>query len=133
MYICIHCGYYSKNIMDFRYLKKDGMYSNKLFQCPNCESVFKESTLKMDATVEEWAKLLYLRIRCYKRDEYFDKIVWEDLKKHLKELGIASRFWDAWKETKEYYQDVSMYTLNNDLTELESRIRVKTKIQSVLV
>jgi len=132
MFICIHCGFYSKNIMDFRYIKKDGMYSDKLFKCSSCGSIFKESTLKMNLTVEEWAKLLYLRIRCYQRDEYFDKIKWEDLKRNLKELGSATKFWDSWKETKEYYQDVSTTLMLNDLIELESGIKIKTKVQSVL-
>lgn len=118
--------------MSFRYIKKDGTYSKKIFKCPNCESIFKESTLKMNLTVEDWAKLLYLRIRCYQRDEYFDKIKWDDLKRNLKELGSAQKFWDSWKDTKAYYQDISTHLMLNDLIELETGVMIETKIQSVL-
>ena len=107
MLICIYCGHYEDNIIGFRYTIKDGTYSRKSVQCPECKMIMRKDTLLMDITVNEWARYLYYNIRLYKRDNYFEKIKWDSLKKNLNDMGIAKDFWDELKLVKEECEGIS--------------------------
>lgn len=134
MLICIYCGHDEENIIGFRHISKDGIYSKKTVQCPNCKIIMRKDTLLMDISVEEWARYLYYNIRLYKRDKYFEKIKWESLKKNLNALGISKQFWEEWKKVKEECEGVNdmMYYLDKSLA-ISSKAKTKAIKQVKLI
>lgn len=130
MFICVYCAFYSHEIIDFRFKKKDGIYSTKMFKCPNCNAVMKENTIKMNMSVSQWVEYLYLNIRV--TDGYFKKVKWEEYFEHLKNLGISKPFWDYWKVYKSMCEGKSKLQLFNELMVLTDKVEYKPVKQSKL-
>jgi hypothetical protein len=108
-YVCIFCGYHSQNILDFRLTTTKGFISRKMFVCPICKQVMKGTTLKRKMDAGEWAKYLYICIRLYKRDNYYDRISFPSLMKNVRALGIGSIFWEEWKNIKEEFKERTIH------------------------
>lgn len=132
MYVCVYCGYHSENIVDFRFKLKSGIYSTQTFQCPNCKRKILGKTLKSNLTVKQLAYFIYMRIRIFKRDNYFEKIHWEELKKNLYHMGIANDFWNAWGEVKTKYKGKDIHIIEKDYDELVKNIYQEKYKQKLL-
>lgn len=88
---CLHSG----NIMVFEFQtpkgKKSGMY-----KCPECHNRMRAESLMQSQTAEEFAKWVFE----YSADGFWQKTNFYTFNKRLKELGIATPFWNRYKELK---------------------------------
>ena len=128
-YVCIFCGYHHKNLLKFRTTTTKGIYSRKTFVCPDCKQTMRERTIKSKFNSTEWARYIYLSIRCYnERDkEYFHRISFDKLKRNLKILGVAGEFWEAWKQIKEDVKEKSKDDMFRMLFEIVEHKEIKPK------
>jgi len=129
LFICIYCGNYSKNIIDFRYIKEDGLYSTSLFKCNKCGNIMKENTIKMNLNLYEWVEYLYLNIRV--TEGFYEKIEWELYFSHLKELGMNKDFWDYWKVFKRKCENKDKMMLFEELVTLVKSKRYKKPLKQM--
>lgn len=119
-YTCWYCGYHSELLIDFRYLTKKGM-SYKMFQCPSCKHIYRKNTMALNFQVRDWCKYLYLGIRIFKRDNFFEKVKFEKLFINLKSLGINGLFWDVWNQVKEEYKETPAPDMLNEWFDMIDR------------
>jgi len=128
-FVCIFCGYHSKELLDFRVTTTSGLYSRKTFGCPSCKQTMRERTIKSKFNAREWARYIYLCIRCYKEKdkEYFHRISFDKLKRNLKILGVAGEFWEEWKQVKEDAKEKTSDELFRMLFEIVEHKEIKPK------
>lgn len=128
-YVCIFCGYHHKELLKFRTTTISGLYSRKTFVCPSCKQTMRERTIKSKFNAEEWARYIYLCIRCYKEKdkEYFNRISFDKLKRNLRLLGISSTFWKSWDEAKEDAKNKTSGELFNMLFKIVEYKEIKPK------
>ena len=103
LYVCWYCGFHSDRMIEFRYYKPSGGMSYKMFQCPDCKHIYKKATMKLNFSVRDWCKYIYLGILLFKKDDFYSRIKWEFLFINLKNMGLDVVFWDTWKEVKLEY------------------------------
>ena len=119
LYYCPYCATRG-TLIKFRIPTKKGI-SRRMVQCPECHNRMKLVSLTRKLSVEEWAQWLYVAIRFSNQikhekgkrgadvTEYvtvYQRVNWELLKENLYKYGIASRFWDSWKDIKERFESM---------------------------
>jgi len=129
IYTCPFCAYNGELRLYSVYGKKG--YKKNVFKCPDCGQIMRKETLTREISVKEWASWLYSSIRIFNDHRhpelsFYNRISWEKLSTRLKFYGLASEFWDSWKETKE----LSRETLEKIVYEQSiKKKKTQTKLQ----
>jgi len=98
-YVCPFC-LYQGYLHEFQIMNKNGV-SKKRAKCPDCGQRMRMTTLTQKMTVSDLARFIFDYTYAFGRH----KLSWDKIKPRLKELGIASAFWEAWKQLKnEWYR-----------------------------
>ena len=109
-YVCVYCGYSGK-VIDYRILLKSGLYSRKLFKCPDCNNTMFKGTLITKITNKYWGAWIYVNTKLYGR-RFTEKVQWEILKKRLWDYGISREFWEGFNYIKNNYYKIPIEKLN---------------------
>jgi len=122
--------------MKFRYNIKTGGYSKKMFHCPCCNQNLHRKTLFLNITPSQWALYLYAGIKAFKDEfdeskSFYNKINFKLLMLHLKELGIATEFWDSWKSSKEKISKMDKNDVFNLVKNIEDEFYDKNRYKQV--
>lgn len=126
-YTCVYCGY-TGEITKFFILLKSGLYSRKLFKCPDCENTMFHGTLVTRITNRYWGAWVYVNTQLYGK-RFNEKVQWKKLKQRIWDYGISKEFWEGFNLIKERYSrlsdaqrnELSILTPQNTQTTLDGK------------
>lgn len=101
VYLCPFC-HWVEDLKNFRMKKKDGGYSRKRYQCPDCQQIMRTLTLKSGMSIYQLGAWTYASIRIWSgpKNRFYERLSMDKLVKRVKEHGMANDFWDGWNDCK---------------------------------
>jgi hypothetical protein len=94
--------------------KRDGSYSKKRYQCPDCSNIMMAHTLKNTMTPFQLGEWTYSSIRVWNapHNKFYERLDMDKIYERVKQHGMWG-FWDGWKHAKSMNREYWIYIVDN--------------------